>query len=101
MPASRVSSVRGELPAPEPPMRSLYDDYPRYHAPPLPPQPLVPAQTQVPIPKPVTELSFPLDPTRTLLLGQVEYYFSTQNLAQDLYLRKQARSSLFANQRRC
>ncbi|TDL24585.1 winged helix DNA-binding domain-containing protein [Rickenella mellea] len=38
---------------------------------------------------PVTVLSFPLDATRWYLLGQIEYYFSVQNLAQDLFLRKQ------------
>ncbi|EJD05608.1 winged helix DNA-binding domain-containing protein [Fomitiporia mediterranea MF3/22] len=38
---------------------------------------------------PVTTLSFPLDLTSQYLLGQLEYYFSVQNLASDVYLRKQ------------
>ncbi|KAH8116135.1 winged helix DNA-binding domain-containing protein [Phellopilus nigrolimitatus] len=41
------------------------------------------------MPIPVTVLSFPLDPVRHYLLGQVEYYFSIQNLASDFFLRKQ------------
>ncbi|KLO16130.1 winged helix DNA-binding domain-containing protein [Schizopora paradoxa] len=38
---------------------------------------------------PVTSISFPIDEKRVRLLGQLEYYFSLQNLAQDLYLRRQ------------
>ncbi|KAK7456996.1 hypothetical protein VKT23_010299 [Stygiomarasmius scandens] len=41
-----------------------------------------------PLPTPITLLSFPLDPTRYYLLGQVEYYMSPQNMAQDLFLRQ-------------
>ncbi|KAF8156721.1 hypothetical protein B0H34DRAFT_631254, partial [Crassisporium funariophilum] len=37
---------------------------------------------------PLTMLSFPLDPTRYYLLGQLEYYLSPQNMAQDFYLRQ-------------
>ncbi|KAF5366169.1 hypothetical protein D9758_005754 [Tetrapyrgos nigripes] len=47
------------------------------------------AHAQAPVPAPITSLSFPLDPTRYYLLGQVEYYLSPQNMAQDLFLRKQ------------
>ncbi|KIY70869.1 hypothetical protein CYLTODRAFT_487754 [Cylindrobasidium torrendii FP15055 ss-10] len=43
---------------------------------------------QPPLPVPVTKLSFPLDNTRYLVLGQIEYYLSSQNLAQDLFLRR-------------
>lgn len=46
---------------------------------------------QQPLPLPVTTPTFPLDPMRLYLLGQVEYYFSTQNLASDTHLRKQVR----------
>lgn len=42
-----------------------------------------------PVPHPVSQLPFPLDPTRYYLLGQLEYYLSAQNMAQDFYLRKQ------------
>lgn len=45
-----------------------------------------------PVPVPQSMLSFPLDPTRYYLLGQLEYYLSTQNMAQDVYLKKQVRS---------
>ena len=42
-----------------------------------------------PVPVPVTTISFPLDPTRWYLLGQLEYYLSPQNMAQDFFLRQQ------------
>ncbi|KAF8526527.1 winged helix DNA-binding domain-containing protein [Hysterangium stoloniferum] len=38
---------------------------------------------------PVTATPFPIDPMRWYLLGQVEYYFSIQNLVTDFWLRKQ------------
>lgn len=47
-----------------------------------------------PVPTPRSLLSFPLDPTRWYLLGQLEYYLSPQNLAQDLFLRRQVRHLL-------
>ena len=52
---------------------------------------LVPA----PVPVPLSTIAFPLDATRYYLLGQLEYYLSTQNLAQDFYLRQQVRFCLF------
>ncbi|KAG8900394.1 hypothetical protein FRB99_006087 [Tulasnella sp. 403] len=42
-----------------------------------------------PVPSPVTNVGYPLDNVRYLLLGQVEYYFSVQNMSSDLFLRKQ------------
>ena len=42
-----------------------------------------------PMPTPVTIPSFPLDPLRYYLLGQLEYYFGPQNLAMDFFLRQQ------------
>lgn len=54
---------------------------------PYPPLPLV--QPPAPGPGPVSVLSFPLDYTRYYLLGQLEYYLSPQNMAQDFYLRQQ------------
>lgn len=50
----------------------------------FPPPPLYP-----PVPHPISQLPFPLDHTRYYLLGQLEYYLSTQNMAQDFYLRQQ------------
>ncbi|KAA1473060.1 winged helix DNA-binding domain-containing protein, partial [Dentipellis sp. KUC8613] len=38
---------------------------------------------------PLSEIAVPLDHTRFYLLGQLEYYLSSQNLAQDFFLRKQ------------
>ncbi|EKM56538.1 uncharacterized protein PHACADRAFT_253726 [Phanerochaete carnosa HHB-10118-sp] len=64
-----------------------YDVYAPYGAGyPLPPVPVV--TPTAPVPTPVTKLSFPLDPTRYYLLGQLEYYLGEDNMAQDLYLRK-------------
>lgn len=88
-------NVNGYYPAVQPPMASyLPGGYETYQ-----PQPMVhvPVVTpgvgtgMPPVPSPVSQLSFPLDPTRYYLLGQLEYYFSPQNLAQDYYLRKQVR----------
>jgi la-related protein 1 len=47
------------------------------------------------VPAPLSTLSFPLDTTRYYLLGQLEYYLSPQNMAQDFYLRKQVGLLLF------
>jgi la-related protein 1 len=41
-----------------------------------------------PLPSPLSNLTFPLDPTRFYLLGQLEYYLSAQNLVSDIFLRK-------------
>jgi la-related protein 1 len=49
------------------------------------------AHTPAPVPVPVTTISFPLDPTRWYLLGQLEYYLSPQNMVQDFFLRQQVR----------
>ena len=49
----------------------------------------VPGATQGhPLPRPLSNLTFPLDPTRYYLLGQLEYYLSAQNLVSDIFLRK-------------
>jgi len=42
-----------------------------------------------PVPMPISNVPFPLDPTRWFLLGQLEYYLSPQNMAQDFFLRQQ------------
>jgi la-related protein 1 len=49
-----------------------------------------------PLPMPVTLPNFPLDSLRFYVLGQLEHYFSAQNLAMDFFLRQQVRyESLF------
>ncbi|KAJ1301930.1 hypothetical protein OPQ81_000769 [Rhizoctonia solani] len=53
-----------------------------------PPPPVVPT-TGAPLPMPITQLPYPVDGLRYYVLGQVEYYFSIQNMCQDLYLRQQ------------
>ena len=78
------------LPPPPPPPPSfgsyLPGGYEVYQYPSFPPPPpLYP-----PVPQPVSQLLFSLDPTRYYLLGQLEYYLSPQNMAQDFYLRQQA-----------
>ncbi|KAI0342314.1 hypothetical protein BDW22DRAFT_182036 [Trametopsis cervina] len=70
-----------------------YDMYGQYTAPYNAAPPPIPAtssptQAAAPVPIPVTRLSFPIDPLRYYLLGQLEYYLSEDNLAQDLYLRQ-------------
>lgn len=50
-----------------------------------------------PMPTPVTIPSFPLDPLRYYLLGQLEYYFGPQNLAMDFFLRQQMDSLGFVS----
>lgn len=75
-------------PPPPPPSFGSYHPggYEVYQYPSFPPPPpLYP-----PVPQPVSQLPFPLDPTRYYLLGQLEYYLSPQNMAQDFYLRQQA-----------
>ncbi|KAF4616729.1 hypothetical protein D9613_008664 [Agrocybe pediades] len=62
---------------------------------PLPvPLPLIPHMANSgaagpPVPAPLSTVPFPLDPMRYWLLGQMEYYMSPQNMAQDFYLRQQ------------
>jgi la-related protein 1 len=71
--------------------------YPQYVPPPIPPYPAPPvmdapaAMRPAPLPMPLTLPNFPIDPTRWYLLGQLEYYFSVQNLCTDFWLRKQVR----------
>ncbi|GJE86439.1 LAM domain-containing protein [Phanerochaete sordida] len=71
-----------------PPAFDMYQPYAAGY--PLPPVPAV--TPTAPVPTPVTKLSFPLDPTRYYLLGQLEYYLSEDNMAQDFYLRKHMNS---------
>ncbi|KAF9652418.1 hypothetical protein BDM02DRAFT_3183801 [Thelephora ganbajun] len=76
------------LPPPPPPPPGFGPYHPAgydvYQYPSFPPPPLYP-----PVPQPTSQLSFLLDPTRYYLLGQLEYYLSPQNMAQDFYLRQQ------------
>ncbi|KZT10382.1 uncharacterized protein LAESUDRAFT_755889 [Laetiporus sulphureus 93-53] len=62
---------------------SAYDPYAYSYGSPPQNLPSVP-----PLPMPQSTLSFPLDPTRYYLLGQLEYYLSPQNMAQDFFLRQ-------------
>ncbi|KAG5644339.1 hypothetical protein DXG03_008636 [Asterophora parasitica] len=69
------------------------------YGPPIPPAPPsqqqqlgAPSHPTPPVPVPVSHISFPLDPTRWYLLGQLEYYLSPQNMAQDFFLRRQMNS---------
>ena len=67
--------------------------YPAYPQP--PPQPIPTSSPQgapPPVPAPQTPVTFPLDSTRYWLLGQLEYYLSAQNLAQDFWLRQRVSS---------
>lgn len=78
------------LPPPPPPPPSFgpyhTGGYEVYQYPSFPPPPAL----YPPVPHPVSQLPFQLDPTRYYLLGQLEYYLSPQNMAQDFYLRQQA-----------
>lgn len=49
--------------------------------------------TSPPLPMPMSQLGFPLDATRFYLLGQLEYYLSPQNMAQDFFLRQRVSRS--------
>ena len=70
-----------------------YEGYTYAPMPPLPPQVQNAGSPGVPLPMPQSNVGFPLDPTRYYLLGQLEYYLSPQNLAQDFYLRQQVSPS--------
>ena len=78
------------LPPPPPPPPSFGSYHPGgyevYQYATFPPPPAL----YPPVPQPVSQLPFPLDPTRYYLLGQLEYYLSPQNMAQDFYLRQHA-----------
>lgn len=102
-PPPGVYNPSGSYPPPPPPpgpdgyyMGQPYSlPYPQYVPPPIPSYPappvmdVLPAMRSAPVPMPVTVTSFPIDPTRWYLLGQLEYYFSVQNLRGDFWLRKQ------------
>ena len=60
--------------------------YEVYQYPSFPPPPAL----HPPVPHPISQLPYQLDPARYYLLGQLEYYLSPQNMAQDFYLRQQA-----------
>ncbi|EJF63818.1 hypothetical protein DICSQDRAFT_160326 [Dichomitus squalens LYAD-421 SS1] len=66
-----------------------FEGYPYAPLPPPPPQAQNAGSQGAPLPMPQSNVGFPLDSTRYYLLGQLEYYLSPQNLAQDFYLRQQ------------
>lgn len=57
----------------------------------------IPVNGGPPLPMPQSALPFPLDPTRSCLLGQLEYYLSPQNMAQDFFLRQRVSSIVNGN----
>ncbi|KAG2143500.1 uncharacterized protein EDB93DRAFT_576344 [Suillus bovinus] len=59
-------------------------DYELYHPVPL----TIPVNGAPSIPLPQPALPLPLDPTQSCLLVQLEYYLSSQNMAQDFFLRQ-------------
>ena len=98
-PAQPPSEVNGYYAPPMAPIATYipppYDPYayPAYPQP--PPQPIPTSSPQgapPPVPAPQTPVTFPLDSTRYWLLGQLEYYLSAQNLAQDFWLRQRVSS---------
>ena len=66
-----------------------FEGYPYAPYPPPPPQVQNASSQGAPLPMPQSNVGFPLDSTRYYLLGQLEYYLSPQNLAQDFFLRQQ------------
>ena len=54
-----------------------------------------PVASSPPVPVPVSPVVQPLDSVRWYLLGQLEYYLSPQNLAQDFFLRQRVRVFFF------
>ncbi|RDX54678.1 hypothetical protein OH76DRAFT_988632 [Lentinus brumalis] len=96
-PSQPQSDVNGYYAPPMAPIATYipqaYDPYayPAYTQPPPPPPPVPASNAQSaspPVPAPQTQVG-PLDATRYWLLGQLEYYLSAQNLAQDFWLRQQ------------
>ncbi|KAG8771167.1 hypothetical protein FRC12_003808 [Ceratobasidium sp. 428] len=81
----------GPYAPPPPPMWNPYAPYGGMPPMPPPPPPAIMGGTAPP-PIPITNVGYMLDSTRYYVLGQVEYYFSVQNMCQDLYLRQQASS---------
>ncbi|KAF9220736.1 hypothetical protein BS17DRAFT_297933 [Gyrodon lividus] len=78
--APRVDAVNGYSQPPHLPVLTPPEHNPYRAVPPLPIPPVPLSSTST--------LPYPLDATRTHLLGQLEYYLSPQNLAQDFFLRQ-------------
>ena len=68
--------------------QSMSPSFHMFGAPPPPPNGY-PQFSPMPMPTPITTTNYPLDPLRFYLLGQLEYYFTTQNLVRDFFLRQQ------------
>lgn len=93
-----VNSIDHGYYVPPPPQGTTYFhplgyDYAAYSYAPMPMTTPTTNQSAPPVPSPQSLISFPLDPTRYYLLGQLEYYLSAQNLAQDFYLRQRVSDS--------
>ena len=54
-----------------------------------------------PVPHPVTDPGFPLDPVRYRLLGQLEYYLSPQNMTGDTFLKNHVRVGALLHRYHC
>jgi len=87
-PAPLQTDLNGYYMPPPPPLSTYftpaYEAYPSAFPPYVPPT----HNASAPVPFPLSPISFPLDPTRYYLLGQLEYYLSPQNMAQDFFLRQ-------------
>ncbi|KAG8216556.1 hypothetical protein J3R82DRAFT_6737 [Butyriboletus roseoflavus] len=81
-------------PPPPPPFEVLppaIDTVNGYGQPPYAPPELEPYETVPPVPQPrvpFTSVTYSVDVMQNCLLGQLEYYLSPQNMAQDFYLRQ-------------
>lgn len=81
--ANDINGYYAPIP-PIPPYIPAYDPYGYPEYAPVPQS----TQAMLPLPEPLSRLSFPLDPVRYRLLGQLEYYLSPQNMARDIFLRR-------------
>ncbi|KAF9456866.1 hypothetical protein BDZ94DRAFT_1314732 [Collybia nuda] len=81
-------SLNGLYTHPRPLATYIPTGYENYNQPMPPLNTAAAAQVTPPVPVPISPISFPLDPIRYYLLGQLEYYLSPQNMAQDFFLRQ-------------
>jgi la-related protein 1 len=72
---------------------------PSYTPPELDPYQVVPPPPVPAVPVPTPTFPYPMDATRTHLLEQLEYYLSSQNLAQDFFLRQRVSCRFYSGSR--